>query len=74
MDLCEEEASPKVQICPDCTHELVRIVCLGASLRVCTGCRGFWFPFSVVQEFSKNQELFKHLKSAASLLSDAHVR
>jgi hypothetical protein len=64
MDLFGKGQRQAVSVCPDCRHELVKVVCLGTTVRVCLECKGTWFPFSVVQEFARKNEWFQQLGPA----------
>jgi len=64
MDLFGRGEPSKVHVCPDCHHELVRVVCLGTTVRGCVACKGVWFPLSVVHEFSRRDDWFKNLGPA----------
>jgi hypothetical protein len=57
----------ETSVCPDCHHELVKVVCLGTTVRVCIQCRGTWFPYSVLKDFADRDEWFRQLAPAVQL-------
>ena len=67
MDLFGVGTKPTVTVCPDCQHELVRVVCLGTPVHVCLQCRGTWFSYPVVQDFAQKDEWFRELGPAVKL-------
>jgi hypothetical protein len=64
LDLFGTGPSTKVCVCPDCHHELVRVVCLGTAVRACLACKGVWLALPVVKEFARNDEWFQQVGSA----------
>ena len=50
--------------CPQCQHELAKVVCLGVTVRVCMECSGTWLPYPVVQEFASKIDWFRELRPA----------
>jgi hypothetical protein len=59
MDLFKTGKAAKVAVCPECQHELVKVVCLGTTVRTCVGCKGMWLSYSVVREFSEHMDWFR---------------
>ena len=72
LDLFETGQSMKVSVCPECAHELVKVVCLGTPVRVCLECKGTWFPYPVLREFARDNEWFQQLTPAVQLELDKH--
>jgi hypothetical protein len=70
LDLFETGQSMKVSVCPECAHELVKVVCLGTPVRVCLECKGTWFPYPVVRDFAREHEWFQQLTPAVQLELD----
>lgn len=64
LDLFGKGAATKVCVCPDCHHELVRVICLGTPVRTCLECKGVWIPLPVVRDFARNNEWFAQLGPA----------
>jgi hypothetical protein len=70
LDLFNKGQTSMVSVCPECRHELVKVHCLGTAVKVCTECKGTWLPYSVVQEFARQQDWFRQLGPAAQLVRD----
>jgi len=70
MDLFGTGQSAKPAVCPECHHELLKVVCLGTAVRVCIMCKGTWLPYSVVQEFAQTNDWFRQLGPAFQLASE----
>jgi hypothetical protein len=70
LDLFGTGTRSKVCICPDCQHEVVKVVCLGTPVRACLDCKGVWLSYPVVREFAREQEWFLQLGPAIQLEID----
>ena len=64
FDLFGTGKSSKVCVCPECNHELVKIVCLGTPVRACLECKGIWLGYSVVRDFARENDWFRQLGAA----------
>jgi hypothetical protein len=69
LDLYGKGAPAKVCVCPDCHHELVRVVCLGTPVRACLECKGVWLPLPVVRDFARENEWFAQLGAAMQAIA-----
>src|SRR5213594_378389 len=67
LDLFNTGRTGKPAVCPDCHHELLKVVCLGTAVRVCLDCKGTWFPYSVVRDFAQDIEWFQQLGPAVQM-------
>jgi hypothetical protein len=67
LDLCKTGRGGKTAVCPDCHHELIKVVCLGTPVRVCLECKGTWFPYAVVRDFAQDNEWFRQLGPAVQM-------
>jgi hypothetical protein len=74
LDLFGTGTARKVAICPDCQHEIVRVVCLGVAVRACLECKGVWFSYPNVREFSRDNEWFQNIGPAIQFEIDKRER
>jgi hypothetical protein len=70
LDLFGTGKGSKVCVCPDCQHEIVKVVCLGTPVRACLECKGVWLSYPVVREFARGQDWFIQLGPAIQLEID----
>ena len=74
LDLFGTGKRGHVAICPDCRHEIVKVVCLGTAVRACLECKGVWLPYNVVRDFARSNEWFLQLGHAIQLEIDKRKR
>ena len=74
LDLFGTGKRGHVAICPDCRHEIVKVVCLGTAIRACLECKGVWLPYTVVRDFARSNEWFLQLGPAIQLEIDKRKR
>jgi Zn-finger nucleic acid-binding protein len=74
MDLFGTGKRQPPQVCPDCHHEIVKVVCLGTAVGVCVECKGTWLPYAVVQELGRQSEWFRELGRAFQLAREAEEK
>jgi hypothetical protein len=67
LDLFGTGKRGHVAICPDCHHEIVKVVCLGTAVRACLECKGVWLPYTVVRDFARGNEWFLQVGYAIQL-------
>ena len=67
LDLFHKNVRSKVLVCPDCHHELVKLMCLGKMVPVCCHCRGIWLSRNLVGEFAQEIDWFQQLGPAVDL-------
>ena len=74
LDLFGTGKRGHVAICPDCRHEIVKVVCLGTAIRACLECKGVWLPYTVVRDFARSNEWFLQVGPAIQLEIDKRKR
>jgi len=74
LDLFGTGKRGHVAICPDCRHEIIKVVCLGTAVRACLECKGVWLPYTVVRDFARSNEWFQQLGHAIQLEIDKRRR
>ena len=67
LDLFHKKTKSKLLVCPDCHHELVKLMCLGKMVPVCCHCRGVWLNRNLVGEFAQEIDWFQQLGPAVEL-------
>jgi hypothetical protein len=71
LDLYSTGKTATPHVCPQCQHELAKVVCLGVNVRVCVECLGTWLPYPVVQDFASKIDWFRELRPAVQRFRSA---
>lgn len=67
LDLFHKKTKSRLLVCPECHHELVKLMCCGKMVPVCCHCRGIWLNRSTVGEFAEEIDWFQQLSPAVDL-------